>query len=174
MTRMALINPDKEISRYVSTAVHIGGLLLGPLIPVLAYIMSDDDFVRENARNSANWQSSILMYIFIIPVVLSTAVSYAVPQMIISLMMVNIIMVVDAASSSFSGETGDYPMKMDIIEQEERRNTNEHSDEVQKLKKMYTRGLISIEEFEERVENKLQEEEDDQYQGEDIELVTQR
>lgn len=173
MTRMALINPQNKISRYLSAATHIGGLLLGPLIPLLIYMMHDNDFVRENARNSANWQSSVLLCVFIVPVILSTAVSYAVPQMIISLLMVNVIMVVGAASSSLSGDMGDYPMKMNIINQKEHRNNSRHSDDIQRLKRMYIRGLLSIEEFEERLEDKLRDEDDDQYRQEDTELVTQ-
>ena len=48
-------------STTTATLVHVVGLVFGFVGAGIVYLLSDDEFVTENARNAFNWQVSFLL-----------------------------------------------------------------------------------------------------------------
>lgn len=137
----------------MSSVAHLGGLVLGPIVPLIIYSFTKDSFVAENARISINWQSSILLYIFTMSLIFSTAASYAVPYAVVSMFTLNIIITIDAANSSTNGKIVRYPASIPVIKKHEDDIEDiDSTDNIDVVKRMYMNGLISEEKFEEKVE----------------------
>lgn len=159
---------------------HILGLLFGFIGPLLVYVFSDDDFVRDNAAKALSWQVFFLIYSIL---AFSSTVILLGFLLLPALVAMNIIFPIIAAVKASDGKVWSYPFTLDIVNgrrnrQQEYRNeksrdsTNVGESRVQEnieqksqeeriseLKNRYMRGEISEEKFNELLDEELSKDE---------------
>lgn len=159
------LNKSSSGNKSIAALTHILGLLTGVLGPALVYILSDDEFVKENAARSITWQIFFTIYLF---VSLFMSVFFLglifIPLIAIADLLFSIIATVKASN----GIAWKYPLTTDLIVQSnqksqrkditktsQERNINKPDDRLDELKQMYLNGEISEEEFENLVDLNL-------------------
>ena len=56
-----LIN-NQESDRLIIVLTHFGGIFFGFLPSLLVYLVKNEGWVKENARNALNWQLTSIVY----------------------------------------------------------------------------------------------------------------
>jgi hypothetical protein len=159
---------------------HILGLLFGFIGPLLVYVLTDDDFVRENASKALSWQVFFLIYSIL--AFSSTVILFGF-FLLPALVAMNIIFPIIAAVKARDGKVWSYPFTLDIVNgrknrQQRYRNerfrdaTNTRESQVQEnieqksqeeriseLKNRYMRGEISEERFNQLLDEELSKDE---------------
>ncbi|MFD1572419.1 DUF4870 domain-containing protein [Halorubrum laminariae] len=93
---------------------HVLALFAWIAGPLVIYVVTEDAFVRENARNAINWQICFAIYSF---VALTVAFALAGIGFLVfpALGVVNTVLVVIGAVKAAGGETWDYPLTIDLL-----------------------------------------------------------
>lgn len=108
---------DKKILGILSHLLNLGTWILAPII---IYALSDDDFVKDNAKQSINWQLSFFIYnvvmigfmmlgfIFIIPFIVG------IPFLII-LGLLDLAFIIIASVKAGKGDVWTYPLTIPFL-----------------------------------------------------------
>lgn len=85
--------------------IHISALFTWIFGPIIVYLLSDDDFIKQNAIKALNWQITFAIYI-IISFILSIVVIGILTGFIA--LIANIVFIIKAAISAKNGEIWSY------------------------------------------------------------------
>jgi len=91
---------------------HVLAIFTWVVGPLIVYVVADDEFTKDNARNALNWQISLTIYSIvsgILTIVLIGIVMLAV------LGLLNIVFCVMAAVKASDGETWEYPITINLM-----------------------------------------------------------
>ena len=99
------------------TLTHVIALFTGIIGPLIILAVSEDEDVKDHAKEAFNWQMSLLLY-----VVLSILLIFAVVGifLIIALVILDIVFSIKAASSASKGRLWHYPMAIGILGRDNR------------------------------------------------------
>lgn len=96
----------------MAALTHILALFTWVLGPVIVYIVAEDDFVKENAKNAINWQIIYLVYLIVSFVLILVVVGLLA---IVLLGVLDFVFCVVAAVKASDGEAWKYPFTPDIL-----------------------------------------------------------
>ncbi|WP_080508294.1 DUF4870 domain-containing protein [Haloparvum sedimenti] len=96
----------------LAAITHILALFTWVIGPVIVLVVSEDEFVRENARNAINWQIFMTIY-SIIGLVLTLLVVGVFVMLLVGLL--DLIFCVVAAVKANDGEAWSYPLTLDLV-----------------------------------------------------------
>ena len=105
-------NRNSEVDRLFVVLTHLGGVFFGLVPALLVYLIKNDGWVKENARNALNWQLTLLLYYGICWFLVLIIIGLFLPWLIVVL---NIIFCVIAAVRSSKGELYKYPITLEFI-----------------------------------------------------------
>lgn len=91
---------------------HILALLTWVIGPLIVYLITEDQFVKENARNALNWQIMFTVYMTISALLIIVLIGFA---LIMVLPLLDIVFCVIAAIKASEGEAWTYPATPDIV-----------------------------------------------------------
>ncbi len=91
---------------------HILALFAGFLAPLVIYLLTDDEFAKENATNSLNWQITVTIAGLISAVLTVVFIGLL---FIPILILLDIVFVVLATVKASNGEAWDYPLTYDFL-----------------------------------------------------------
>jgi len=98
----------------VAAITHVLGLFAWLVGPLVVLVLSEDEFVGENARSAVNWQICLTAYSLV-----ALAVSFALARVgflaFPALGVLNTVSVVIAAVKAAGGETWHYPFAIDLL-----------------------------------------------------------
>ncbi|MFW5917435.1 MAG: DUF4870 domain-containing protein [Halorubrum sp.] len=83
--------------------------LIGPLVVLL---VTDDEFVKENARNAINWQIWITVYSIIAGILILVGIGILLLPI---LGLLDLVFIVIAAVKAADGEAWSYPLTIDLL-----------------------------------------------------------
>ncbi|GAB3413872.1 hypothetical protein GCM10027435_08330 [Haloparvum alkalitolerans] len=96
----------------LAAITHVLALFTWVIGPVIVLVVSEDEFVRENARNAINWQIFMTIY-SIIGLVLTLLVVGVFVMLLVGLL--DLIFCVVAAVKANDGEAWSYPLTLDLV-----------------------------------------------------------
>jgi len=105
-------NRDSESDTLIVVLTHLGGIFLGFAPSLLVYLVKNDGWVKENARNALNWQLTALVYYGISWVLVLVIIGLFLPWLIVVL---NMVFCLVAAVRSSKGEEYKYPLTIEFI-----------------------------------------------------------
>jgi len=105
-------NRDSESDTLIVVLTHLGGIFLGFAPSLLVYLVKNDGWVKENARNALNWQLTTLVYYGISWVLVLVIIGLFLPWLIVVL---NMVFCLVAAVRSSKGEEYKYPLTIEFI-----------------------------------------------------------
>ncbi|MFZ2311888.1 MAG: DUF4870 domain-containing protein [Methylobacter sp.] len=105
-------NKDSECERLIVVLTHLGGIFLGFVPSLVVYLVKNDGWVKENARNALNWQLTTLVYYGISWVLVLVIIGLFLPWLIAVL---NTVLCLVAAVRSSKGEVYKYPLTIEFI-----------------------------------------------------------
>ncbi len=103
---------NSEIDKLMIVLTHLGGIFFGVVPSLLVYLVKNEGWVKENARNALNWQLSALLYYAISWVLVIVIIGFFLPWLLVAL---NAIFCLVAAIRSSKGEDYRYPMTIEFI-----------------------------------------------------------
>ena len=95
-----------------SALIHALSLVTGFIAPLIAYIVADNETVKENARNALNWQISLTVYLIISGILTIVIVGFLTAAVLAFL---DLIFCIKAAMKASGGETWSYPLTVDLL-----------------------------------------------------------
>ncbi|WP_434521726.1 DUF4870 domain-containing protein [Halorubrum sp. AS12] len=102
--------PDGDTT--MAAITHILALFTWVVGPLVVYVVTDDAFVKENARNAINWQIWLTVYSLIALALVFLFVGFlALPV----LGLLDTVFVVIAAVKAADGEAWSYPLTIDLL-----------------------------------------------------------
>lgn len=105
-------NNDSESDRLIIVLTHFGGIFFGFLPSLLVYLVKNEGWVKENARNALNWQLTSLVYYAISWILMLVLIGLFLHWIVV---LFNIIFCVMAAVISSKGEYFKYPLSIEFI-----------------------------------------------------------
>ncbi len=103
---------NSEIDRLIVVATHLSGIFFGFLPSLLVYLVKNDGWIKENARNALNWQLTTLIYYGISWILVVVLIGLFLPWLIVAL---NMVFCLVAAVRSSKGEAYRYPLTIEFI-----------------------------------------------------------
>lgn len=92
--------------------VHVLSLFFWVFAPLVVFLVTENDFVEENARNALNWQISYSIYmvvsVFLILFVIGLLTAFVVG-------LLDLVFCVVAAVKAADGETWEYPLTLELV-----------------------------------------------------------
>lgn len=101
-----------EDERVLSAVSHVSGLFGWIVGPLIIYLFSKDDFVRENAGQAFSWQINVTMYLVVSFILSSLGLG---PIMVAIFVVFNIWFCLVASLKSFAGKSWEYPMSRNYL-----------------------------------------------------------
>ena len=96
----------------MAALTHVLALFTWVVGPLVVYVVIDDAFVKENARNAINWQIWFTVYSLIALVLVLVGIGLlALPVLGI----VDTVFIVIAAVKASDGEAWSYPLTIDVL-----------------------------------------------------------
>lgn len=138
--------------------VHILGLLVGFIGPLLFYFGSDDEFVKSNAATATNWQLSVTVYTVFLSFITGFSTGF-----VSMLFLANFYFSAVAAKKASNGKLWEYPLSMSLVgdtnkefeDDSEYESTSSYNSRVERVKNLYYKGIIDEDEMERRIEDSL-------------------
>lgn len=115
-------NMNREPDTTMGALPHVLGLLFGFIGPLLVYVFSDEDFVRENAANALTWQVFFLIYTILAFVSSFLFIGFLILPLLIVL---NLVFPIIGAIKASNGEIWSYPFTVDLINNSKSRQGNQ-------------------------------------------------
>ncbi len=103
---------NSETDRLIVVATHLGGIFFGFVPSLLVYLVKNDGWIKENARNALNWQLTTLIYYGISWILVLVIIGLFLPWLIVIL---NMVFCLVAAVRSSKGEEYRYPLTIEFI-----------------------------------------------------------
>jgi len=98
----------------LAAIAHVLALFAWIAGPLVIYVVTEDAFVRENARNAINWQICFATYSFVVLVVAFAL--FGIGFLVFpALGILNTVLVVIGAVKAAGGETWHYPLTIDLL-----------------------------------------------------------
>lgn len=106
--------PPTQDEKNIALLCHIGTFFGGIIVPLVVWLLKNDqsEFVAHHAKESMNFQISVLLYIVISTVFMIVVIGFF---MILAIGLVAIIMIILAAISASSGNYYRYPMTIRFL-----------------------------------------------------------
>ena len=101
-----------EDTKTLSALVHVSGLFLGFVGPLIFYLVSKDELVKKHAKIALNWQISLCIYAFVCVILAFVLIGFA---MMFILVVMNLIFCIMAAIKANEGKEWKYPLSIQII-----------------------------------------------------------
>ncbi|RIX28187.1 DUF4870 domain-containing protein [Amnibacterium setariae] len=110
----APLSPSDE--RLWATLIHIGGIVIGFIAPLLGYLLLKDrsPFVRDNSRNALNFQITVAIAAVVayILTIVTLGLLFFLP---LAVAIVNVVFCIIAAVAANRGEVYRYPLTIAFI-----------------------------------------------------------
>lgn len=91
---------------------HILALVAWAIGPLIVLVVTEDEFVEENARNALNWQIMFTIYMVVSFVLLLVLVGFV---LILVVPAVSVVFCIVAAVKASEGEAWKYPLTPEIV-----------------------------------------------------------
>jgi uncharacterized Tic20 family protein len=91
---------------------HLLALVTWILGPLVVYIVTEDDFVKENSRNALNWQIAFTLYTIVSAFLALLLIGFV---FLAVLGILNLVFCVVAAVKASDGETWEYPITPSLL-----------------------------------------------------------
>jgi uncharacterized Tic20 family protein len=105
-------NEDSETDRLIVVATHLGGIFFGFVPSLLVYLVKNDGWIKDNARNALNWQLTTLVYYGICWALVFVVIGLFLPGLVVAL---NVVFCLIAAVTTSKGEVYRYPLSFEFI-----------------------------------------------------------
>jgi uncharacterized Tic20 family protein len=105
-------NEDSETDRLIVVATHLGGIFFGFVPSLLVYLVKNDGWIKDNARNALNWQLTTLVYYGICWALVFVIIGLFLPGLVVAL---NVVFCLIAAVTTSKGEAYRYPLSFEFI-----------------------------------------------------------
>lgn len=153
---------DKSEEDSLAVVVHILGLLTWILGPMIVYLISDDEFVKENAGMALSWQLYFTLYNLLSVILLFFAVGFV---FLALLPFINIVFCSIGAIKASDGKVWRYPLTTNLLKSSTNKKEiypgknpmNNKKNRIDELKAKRKNGEISEEEFERKLDEYLSE-----------------
>ncbi|ELZ40542.1 DUF4870 domain-containing protein [Halorubrum tebenquichense] len=96
----------------LAAITHLLALFTWVVGPLVVYVVTDDAFVKENARNALNWQIWLSVYSFVALALVFLFVGFLILPI---LGLLDTVFVVVAAVKASEGEAWSYPLTIDVV-----------------------------------------------------------
>ncbi|WP_418282076.1 DUF4870 domain-containing protein [Halorubrum sp. DTA98] len=96
----------------MAALTHVLALFTWVLGPLVVLLVTEDEFVKENARNALNWQISLTIYT-IVSLILVFLVVGIVGLLVLGLL--DLVFIVIATVKAADGEAWSYPITIDLV-----------------------------------------------------------
>ena len=103
---------DSETDRLIVVATHLGGIFFGFVPSLLVYLVKNDGWIKDNARNALNWQLTTLVYYGICWALVFVIIGLFLPGLVVAL---NVVFCLIAAITTSKGEAYRYPLSFEFI-----------------------------------------------------------
>lgn len=103
--------PDSD-STGLAALTHVIAYFTWIVGPAVVYIVTEEEYVKENAANAFNWQLSFFIYMLISMVLTVILIGFL---FALVLALLDIVFCVIAAIKAADGETWEYPITIDIL-----------------------------------------------------------
>lgn len=104
-------NEDNKNTSFAALT-HFSAMFAWVLGPLIIYIVSNDQFVKDNAATALDWQISFTLWI-ILSIILSFVLIGFIGFILFPLL--DIIFIIMAAVKASDGEVWDYPLTLKIV-----------------------------------------------------------
>lgn len=96
----------------MAAITHLLALFTWLIGPLVVLFVTDDEFVKENARNAINWQISLTIY----SIVSSLLILLGIGLLLIAVLgLLDLIFIVVATVKASDGEAWSYPITIDLL-----------------------------------------------------------
>ncbi|GAB3692536.1 DUF4870 domain-containing protein [Halorubrum pallidum] len=104
----------------MAALTHVLALFTWLVGPLVIYVVTNDAFVKENARNAVNWQIwfsiySIVASAFVLMTALVGIGLLIAPVLFLVLGLIDTVLIVIAAVKASDGEAWHYPLTIDLL-----------------------------------------------------------
>lgn len=108
------LTPENE--RLYSTLIHVGGIVIGFVSPLIGYLVLKDRsaFVRDNSRNALNFQITVTIAL-VVAYILTTVTFGILFFLPLAIAVVNIVFSILAAVAANRGEVYRYPLSIQFV-----------------------------------------------------------
>ncbi|CDK38683.1 DUF4870 domain-containing protein [Halorubrum sp. AJ67] len=96
----------------LAAITHLLALFTWVVGPLVVYVVSDDAFVKENARNAINWQIWLTVYSLLALALVFLFIGFLILPV---LSLLDTVFVVIAAVKASEGEAWSYPLTIDLL-----------------------------------------------------------
>jgi uncharacterized Tic20 family protein len=96
----------------MAALTHLLALVTWILGPLVVYIVTEDEFTKENSRNAINWQIAFTLYTVVSAILVLLLVGFL---FLAVLGILNLVFCVVAAVKASDGEEWKYPFTPDIV-----------------------------------------------------------
>jgi uncharacterized Tic20 family protein len=103
---------DERGDTTMGALTHLLALVTWILGPLVVYIVTEDEFVKENSRNAINWQIAFTLYTVVSAILVLLLVGFL---FLAVLGILNLVFCVVAAVKASDGEEWKYPFTPDIV-----------------------------------------------------------
>lgn len=92
--------------------VHPLGLFTWIVGPLVVYLVTDDEFIAENARQAFNWQVFVAVYLVVSGALVLVLVGFLLLPLVV---LANLVFCTVAAVKALRGETWQYPLTRELL-----------------------------------------------------------
>ncbi|GAB7008916.1 hypothetical protein JCM31271_08590 [Halorubrum trueperi] len=96
----------------MAAITHILALFTWLIGPLVVLLVTDDEFVKENARNAINWQIWLTIYSIVAGILILVGIGILLLPI---LGLIDLVFIVIAAVKAADGETWSYPLTIDLL-----------------------------------------------------------
>ena len=96
----------------LAAITHVLALFTWVIGPAIVLVASEDEFVKQNAKNALNWQIFFTIYSFVAGLSLLVFVGFVLLPLVL---LVNLIFCILAAVKASNNEAWTYPLTVDLI-----------------------------------------------------------
>lgn len=104
--------PTSSGNTTMAALTHVLALFTWIVGPLVVLLVTDDEFVKENARNALNWQITFTIYMFVSTLLVLLAIGIV---FIVLLGLIDLVFIVIATVKAADGEAWSYPITIDFV-----------------------------------------------------------
>jgi uncharacterized Tic20 family protein len=92
--------------------IHLSGFLLGFIIPLIVFLVTENKTIKEHSKRALNWQFSLFIYMIISTILIIIIIGLL---GIVILLILNTVFMVIAAIKASDGQLWDYPLSIKFL-----------------------------------------------------------
>lgn len=106
---------EEQRDTTVATLVHVAGLCFGFFALAFVYLVTDDEFTRENAANALNWHIPVSLAAIVVVGIGIWVNEVAGVVLAVTVAVVTIVVALTASLAAYRGRAWEYPVVPQLI-----------------------------------------------------------